>query len=115
MASIHGAYGVHGFKVQLMELSAAIKDDKAATLRTWPGNRKSRYALEMWTVLPWEKAKGFGFGEQNELQLGACWAWGATWRTCNKKYGDTYKHNRTLDQLNLKRSMVSEYQSRLNY
>lgn len=40
---------------------------------------------------------------------------GATCRTCNKKYGDTCKHNRMLDQLNLKRSVVSEHQSRLKY
>lgn len=35
MANIHGAYEVHGFKVQLMELSATIKDDKAAAFKTW--------------------------------------------------------------------------------
>lgn len=35
VANIHSAYEVHGFKAQLMELSAMIKDDKAAALKTW--------------------------------------------------------------------------------
>lgn len=69
MASIHSAYGAHDFKVQLMELSAAIKDDKAATLRTWLRNRKSRYALEMWTHVA-APADSAVLGESKEI-----WVW----------------------------------------
>lgn len=42
MANIHGACEVHDFKVQLMELSATIKDYKAAALKTWlQGTRRT--------------------------------------------------------------------------
>lgn len=40
---------------------------------------------------------------------------GAMCRTCNKMYGDAHKWSRMLDQLNMKRSVVSGYQSRLKY
>lgn len=47
MANIHSAYEAHGFKVQLMELSAAIKDDKAVAFKTWLiGNRKNRVSIK---------------------------------------------------------------------
>lgn len=35
MANIRGAYEAHGFKVQLIELSATIKDAKAAAFKNW--------------------------------------------------------------------------------
>lgn len=35
VANIHSAYEVRGFKVQLIELSATIKDAKAAAFKTW--------------------------------------------------------------------------------
>lgn len=78
---MHGAYGVHGFKVQLMELSAAIKDDKAAALRTWLGSGKSRYALEVWTRVA-APADGAALGESKEIR-----DWRTKWITTGGTLG----------------------------